>query len=69
MLKIGEFSKLSRLTVRRLRSYDEAGLLRPASIDPFTGYRYYSESNGTRRRRKRPAPPGGCGFWTQPLTG
>ncbi|MCI8398958.1 MAG: MerR family transcriptional regulator [Oscillibacter sp.] len=44
MLKIGEFSKLSRLTVRRLRSYDEAGLLRPASIDPFTGYRYYSES-------------------------
>ena len=44
MLKIGEFSKLSRVSVRALRRYDEAGLLVPASIDPFTGYRYYSES-------------------------
>lgn len=44
MLKIGEFSKLSRVSVRLLRLYDEAGLLAPASIDPFTGYRYYSEA-------------------------
>ena len=44
MLKIGEFSKLSRVTIRRLRSYDEARLLTPASIDSFTGYRYYNES-------------------------
>ena len=43
MLKIGEFSKLSRVSIRSLRRYDEAGLLVPASIDPFTGYRYYSE--------------------------
>lgn len=43
MLKIGEFSKLSRVSIRSLRRYDEAGLLAPASIDPFTGYRYYSE--------------------------
>ena len=43
MLKIGEFSKLSRVSVRMLRHYDELGLLTPASIDPFTGYRYYSE--------------------------
>ena len=43
MLKIGEFSKLSRVSVRALRRYDEAGLLVPASIDPFTGYRYYGE--------------------------
>ncbi len=44
MLKIGEFSKLSRVSIRSLRRYDEAGLLTPASIDPLTGYRYYSES-------------------------
>ena len=44
MLKIGEFSRLSRVSIRSLRRYDEAGLLAPASIDPFTGYRYYSES-------------------------
>lgn len=43
MLKIGEFSKLSRVSIRSLRRYDDAGLLVPASIDTFTGYRYYSE--------------------------
>ena len=43
MLKIGEFSKLSRVSVRMLRHYDEIGLLRPAVTDPFTDYRYYRE--------------------------
>lgn len=54
MLKIGEFSKLSRVSVRMLRHYDEIGLLPPASIDSATGYRYYSEDQlpvlgGSRR--------------------
>jgi DNA-binding transcriptional MerR regulator len=43
MLKIGEFSKLSRVSIRMLRHYDEIGLLKPAEIDEFTGYRYYRE--------------------------
>ena len=43
MLKIGEFSKLSRVSIRMLRRYNEVGLLLPAEIDPITGYRYYSE--------------------------
>ena len=43
MLKIGDFSKLSRVSIRMLRHYDEIGLLRPAEIDRFTDYRYYSE--------------------------
>ena len=43
MLKIGEFSKLSRVSVRMLRHYDEIGLLKPAQIDRFTDYRYYRE--------------------------
>ncbi|MBL7162818.1 MAG: MerR family transcriptional regulator [Anaerolineales bacterium] len=42
MLKIGDFSKLSRVTVKTLRYYDEIGLLKPAQVDRFTGYRYYS---------------------------
>ena len=42
MLKIGEFSKLSRVSIRMLRHYDDIGLLPPAEIDHFTGYRYYS---------------------------
>lgn len=43
MLKIGIFSKLSRVSIRMLRYYDDQGLLSPVRIDPVTGYRYYSE--------------------------
>ena len=43
MLKIGEFSKLTRVSIRMLRHYDEIGLLRPTETDAWTGYRYYSE--------------------------
>ena len=42
MFKIGEFSKLTQVSIRMLRYYDEAGLLKPASTDPWTGYRMYS---------------------------
>jgi effector-binding domain-containing protein len=42
MFKIGDFSTLSRVTVKALRYYDEIGLLRPAKIDEASGYRYYS---------------------------
>lgn len=41
MLKIGDFSKLSMLTVKALRFYEKEGLLIPASVDPWTGYRFY----------------------------
>lgn len=44
MLKIGEFSKLSRVSIRMLRHYDEIGLLVPEEIDKWSGYRYYSEA-------------------------
>lgn len=42
MIKIGDFSKLSQVTVKTLRFYDEMGLLKPVQVDPFTGYRYYA---------------------------
>ncbi|WBB53796.1 MerR family transcriptional regulator [Verrucosispora sp. WMMD573] len=41
-LTIGEFATLSHLSVRTLRRYHEAGLLEPATVDPFTNYRYYN---------------------------
>ncbi|MFG2054591.1 MerR family transcriptional regulator [Micromonospora sp. NPDC048930] len=41
MFTIGEFAVLGRVSVRMLRHYDGIGLLRPASVDPHTGYRYY----------------------------
>ncbi|HEX2034260.1 MAG TPA: MerR family transcriptional regulator [Chloroflexota bacterium] len=42
MLKIGDFSRLGRVTVKALRHYDRIGLLRPGLVDRCTGYRYYS---------------------------
>ena len=42
MFRIGAFSKLTRVSVRMLRYYDNAGLLTPAVIDKFTGYRMYT---------------------------
>lgn len=42
MFKIGDFSKLSRVSVKTLRYYDEIGLLKPVGVDRFTRYRYYS---------------------------
>ena len=44
MFRIGEFSKLAMVSVRMLRHYDEIGLLTPNTVDPYTGYRYYSAS-------------------------
>ena len=39
MLKIGDFSKLARVSIRMLRHYDEIGLLRPLHTDAASGYR------------------------------
>jgi DNA-binding transcriptional MerR regulator len=42
VLSIGEFSRLTHLSVRTLRRYHDAGLLEPARVDPASGYRYYT---------------------------
>ncbi len=41
MIRIGDFSKLSLVSVKTLRYYDELGLLKPIQTDSFTGYRMY----------------------------
>jgi DNA-binding transcriptional MerR regulator len=41
-LTIGEFAQLTQLSVRTLRRYHESGLLEPVSVEPSTGYRYYT---------------------------
>lgn len=43
MMNIGEFAALTGLSVKALRHYDERGVLSPASVDPGSGYRKYSE--------------------------
>lgn len=44
MFKIGDFSKLTFVSIRNLRYYDEIGLFKPVKVDNFTNYRYYSAS-------------------------
>jgi DNA-binding transcriptional MerR regulator len=41
-LTIGEFSRITHLSIKMLRRYHDAGLLQPAHVDAQTGYRYYS---------------------------
>jgi DNA-binding transcriptional MerR regulator len=41
-LKIGEFSRLARVSVKALRLYDRLGLLKPVRTEELSGYRYYS---------------------------
>jgi DNA-binding transcriptional MerR regulator len=41
-LSIGDFSRMTQLSVKTLRHYHEVGLLEPDRIDPATGYRYYA---------------------------
>lgn len=42
MYRIGEFSKMSKTTIKAIRYYDEVGLLKPEFVDAFTGYRFYT---------------------------
>jgi DNA-binding transcriptional MerR regulator len=50
MFSIGEFSRISGLSVRTLRFYHEEGLLVPAAVDRETGYRSYDERNAEKAR-------------------
>lgn len=42
MFRIGEFSRLTQVSIRMLRYYDAIGLLKPAQVDRWTGHRLYS---------------------------
>lgn len=44
LYKIGMFSQMNRVTVKALRHYDDIDLLKPAYIDKYSGYRYYTSS-------------------------
>ena len=44
MLSIGDFSRMTYLSVKALRHYHDVGVLEPASIDPDSGYRFYLPS-------------------------
>lgn len=50
LLSIGSFSLLAGLSVPALRHYDDVGVIKPAFVDPATGYRYY-DPNQVRTAR------------------
>lgn len=51
MFKIGEFSRIARVSARLLRFYDELGLLTPGVVDRETGYRFYTTTQLHRLNR------------------
>ncbi|MEE1828419.1 MerR family transcriptional regulator [Streptomyces sp. BE20] len=51
MFNIGDFAKHGRVSVRMLRHYDAIGLLRPARVDPVSGYRCYEAAQLARLNR------------------
>ncbi len=52
-LAIGDFSRMTHLTIKALRHYHELGLLEPAEIDPVSGYRCRAPRQATRRAPDR----------------
>jgi len=42
MFSIGEFSRITGLSIKALRLYHEKGILVPGRVDDATGYRYYN---------------------------
>jgi DNA-binding transcriptional MerR regulator len=51
MFRIGDFSKLTRVSIKMLRHYDDIGLLKPVRVDLATNYRYYSADQLPRLNR------------------
>jgi len=51
VFKIGEFSRIARVSARQLRFYDELGLLKPGVVDATTGYRFYTTAQLQRLNR------------------
>ncbi|HEY6249074.1 MAG TPA: MerR family transcriptional regulator, partial [Candidatus Angelobacter sp.] len=53
MFSIGEFSRITGLSVKAIHLYHEKGLLVPAQIDAQTGYRYFNSANVEQARTIR----------------
>ena len=53
LLSIGQFSRITSLTVKALRLYDDLGLLPPAAVDVDSNYRYYRLAQAAEAERIR----------------
>src|SRR5438046_2208456 len=50
MYTIGEFSRITGLTVKTLRFYHDEGIVVPGHVDPSSNYRYYNDDDLERAR-------------------
>jgi DNA-binding transcriptional MerR regulator len=66
MLKIGEFARISQVSIKALRHYDAIGLLPPVRIDPESGYRFYEVEQ--LRALARILALKDCGFALEEIT-
>ena len=62
LLRIGDFSRFTTLSVRMLRHYDQVGLLVPVHVDPSSGYRFYGPNQVRTASRIRTLRDAGCGI-------
>jgi DNA-binding transcriptional MerR regulator len=60
LLSIGQFSRLSLISVRMLRHYDQCGVLAPVTVDPLNGYRLYAPAQLVPAARIRMLRDLGC---------
>src|ERR1700760_3746544 len=59
LLTIGDFSRMTYLSVKALRHYHDVGVLEPAEVDPASGYRFYTPSQvGPAQMVRRLRHPG-----------
>ncbi len=45
MIKIGDFAKMFNVSIKSIKFYEQKGLLMPAYVDIYSGYRYYDDKN------------------------
>ena len=53
MFTIGEFSRITGLSIKALRLYHEKGIIEPHAVDKRTGYRYYNHRDAEKARTVR----------------
>jgi hypothetical protein len=68
MFTIGDFARHGRVSVRMLRHYDAIGLLRPARVDPASGYRFYAAAQRTSGRSSARSIPSSTAGWPRPAS-
>ena len=47
LIRIGDFARILKISIKTIRYYESVGLIVPAYVDIYSGYRYFNEENVT----------------------